>query len=99
MECLKDYVEDKYHLLLTHRTQILQKLLPKSSTESGKSMSNKILNGPVEISRDTNESDSYTVRQHNTYLFAQQHNAQQETQLKRNDSNIINIIELLTFLS
>lgn len=59
MEFLTDFVDKKYHRLLN----FVAPNLPKTLRGNQKLTSNKILNGPPEISRDTNDSDIYTVRE------------------------------------
>lgn len=63
MECLKDYVDKKYHRLLLNGLPNFEILLARSramnSTNQMKS-SSKIQNGPV-MSRTTNESVSDSV--------------------------------------
>lgn len=66
MECLKSNVHPKYHRLFKLDTIKIQEMLCKMqadlSEEDGKSTSSKILNGPPEISRDTNGSFLHTVK-------------------------------------
>lgn len=65
MECLKNFVDKKYHRLLLYGLPNFKSLLGLRTASQSKSIPNipslKILNGP-EMSRDTNESDTVRFR-------------------------------------